>query len=136
MLSSSYCYISVILVAGATRGTYADQHTILFHDIIISSGVRDVDSFNSTGAFTCERGGMYQIAAYIASNANHCSFTVRKNKAYIGDAFASLGDFYETMTFISVVELKVNDTIEIYSGSTGQLVYGNRESGISIVQIR
>ncbi|CAC5396782.1 unnamed protein product [Mytilus coruscus] len=130
----------VILVAGATRGNYTNGQNIIFSDIIIASGVGNAISFKSSGIFTCERSGIYQIAAYVSSNANHCAFSVRKNKTFIGDAFGSVGDSFhdfETMTFVSVVQLNVNDTLEIYSDSTDdQLIYGNRESGMSIVQIR
>jgi hypothetical protein len=61
-------------------------------------GITHIDAFKTSGKFTCERSGIYLIAAFVQSNTHENGFTITKNNQGIADAFGSLTGEYETAT--------------------------------------
>lgn len=135
-LHLSYILISVFITARPLSGLYDAGRIITYDSVEPSNGIKNVTSFQTSGIFTCEKRGIYQISVFITTNTHNSRFNVYKNKLYIAEIFNSFENFYSTGTTIIVTEMEVSDTVFVKAIDVASMVYnGNYESGISIVQL-
>jgi hypothetical protein len=59
---------------------------IPFQDVKTAMGIAHIDASKTSGKFTCERSGVYLIAAFVQSNTHENGFTIYKNNKALGDA--------------------------------------------------
>lgn len=126
----SLFFFSVAITSCAV-GTfnYNSGDVMKFSDVKLSNGIGNVANFKSSGTFTCEKQGLYLVAAYIMSYSTHAQFQIIKNgnlvsRVHVSPALTSnRSDSYHTGTGIIAVHLNSNDTINIKSGHT-IILYG------------
>lgn len=70
----------------------------------------------------------------MVSNARTSQIEIYKNDKFLGDAFGNLDSYYETLTFISIEQMDINDRLKVIVDQDMH-VYGGRESVITILQI-
>ncbi|CAG2211844.1 unnamed protein product [Mytilus edulis] len=127
----------VYITARPIAGTYTAGQILTYKSVELKNGIKNVTSFQTSGIFTCEKRGIYQISIFITTNPHTSRFIVYKNKDLITETFSSFDSFYSTGSTIVVTQMKVGDTLYVKAITVASYVYnGNYESGISIVQLQ
>jgi hypothetical protein len=84
---------------------------------VIRSGINNISLLNSTGKFSCEEEGLYQISVSIVSKTVHSRYNIFKNNRLISWTYVSDDDYIDTGTTVAAVELKVNDTLWVMANT-------------------
>lgn len=134
--------ISVILTACATtKGGMLSTKLIDFTDVRAVSGIRNVSHIKTSGQFTCEQSGLYQISAFVMSEIQGANLLLLKNNintlAY--GHFPRVAGSYSTSTIVVFAELSENDTIGARIQSTrGRYVtfFGSGQSCLSVQKVK
>ena len=83
-----------------------------FGNIITQVGINNIESFKSTGKFTCETPGLYFVSANLWADCNSCGFYLRKNGviiSYGATTYFRSGDGVSGSGINAVVEAQKND---------------------------
>ena len=134
--------ISVILTACATTKPVMLSTTLIdFTDVRAVSGIRNVSHIRTSGQFTCEKSGLYQISAFVMSEIQGAKLLLLKNKITIlaYGHFPQITGSYTTSTIVLFAELSENDTIGARIQSTeGRYVtfFGAGQSCLSILKVK
>ena len=135
LYQNCFYFISVAITACVNSTVSVPQWSLIpFQDVKTAMGITHIDAFKTSGKFTCERSGVYLIAAFVQSNTHENGFTIAKNNQGIADAFDSLTGEYETATAIVIESVTVNDTISIHS-RRAMKIFNSYESCLSILQV-
>lgn len=134
--------VPVILTACATtKGGMLSTKLIDFTDVRAVSGIRNVSHIKTSGQFTCEQSGLYQISAFVMSEIQGANLLLLKNNintlAY--GHFPRVAGSYSTSTIVVFAELSENDTIGARIQSTrGRYVtfFGSGQSCLSVQKVK
>ncbi|XP_071123385.1 uncharacterized protein [Mytilus edulis] len=126
----------VFITARPIEGNYNAGQIVTYESVELKNGIKNVTSFQTSGIFTCEKRGIYQISIFITTNPHTSRFIVFKNKNYIAETFSSFKSYYSTGSTIIVTQMEVGDTILVKAISVASYVYNSYESGISILQLQ
>ncbi|CAC5409414.1 C1QL [Mytilus coruscus] len=110
---------------------------IRFQSMKMSVGIQSLSSFLSTGKFTAEHSGLYQITVTIMTEDSGRYFDIKKNGATIISGYSQYHDSnqrWHTSTITTAVELDVGDQLYVFKGSISN-VYANR-SCITIIKVQ
>ena len=133
--TNCFYFISVAITACVNSTVSVPRWSLIpFQDVKTAMGITHIDAFKTSGKFTCERSGVYLIAAFVQSNTHENGFTIYKNNKALGDAFGSLTGEYETATAIVIESVTANDTISIQSRRAME-IFNSYESCLSILQV-
>ena len=105
-----------------------------FRDVKLANGIRNLDSLQTNGIFTCEKAGLYLVAAYSQSDSDDGAFDVYKNDKKIADAAFSRPTYYQTVTAIVSVSLNTNDKVYVKKHRNFH-DYPKFESCLTIIQL-
>lgn len=127
-------------MACSTTADLKNQAVIPFTNIKTAHGVRDVNSFKTTGRFVCERQGLYLISAQIMSTTKGAEYRIIQNDQEL--ALVQIVPFhdsdahnYHTGTGLAVVHLNQNDQIWIEVRHFDMHIFGH-ESCLNIIKVR
>lgn len=127
-------FLSVIVIVYAEPRTYTGGQVVIFSDVAISYGFGNSNTLTTSGQFICEKSGLYQLAVYITTDDPNASLNIYKNNIFIGAAYGSITQYYQTISLASILQLNVNDTLKVTFG--GGFVNGKPKSAFSIIQIK
>lgn len=82
--------ISVFITARPIEGNYNAGQIVTYESVELKNGIKNVTSFQTSGIFTCEKRGIYQISIFITTNPHTSRFIVFKNKNYIAETLVLL----------------------------------------------
>lgn len=88
----------------------------------------NISSYISTGIFTCEFAGLYQVSVTIMSQQSDAQFSIYKNGVSKVSSYVARHDLqqgYHTSTGVGVFELDVGHTIHIDTDNSLSHVYGS-----------
>lgn len=119
---------------------YKTGEIIQFNVLKLSNGIGNVNNFNSSGTFTCEKPGFYLVGTYIMSKDSDATFFIKKNGGSVGHiqvspVVTSAVNPYHTGTGIIAVQLDLNDTLNIKAG-TNMKVYGADYSCLTVIKVK
>jgi hypothetical protein len=109
--------VSVALTACANSETFLAGSVVKFTRIRSIVGINNISLLNSTGKFSCEEEGLYQISVSIVSKTVHSRYNIFKNNRLISWTYVSDDDYIDTGTTVAAVELKVNDTLWVMANT-------------------
>lgn len=93
-----------------------------------------MSTFKSSGKFTCEVEGLYQISVTILSHTGDKRFGIYMNNHLVSKAYISSTSNSESGTAVAVVVLKRNDKVSVQS-LEDNLYVNNYASCITIVKL-
>lgn len=126
---------SVGFTSCASSGqTYSLGSFIKFPDVLSKIGISNISTFKSSGKFTCEAEGLFQISVTILSNTGNKRFGIYMNKHLVSKAYISSTSNHESGTAVAVVVLKRNDEVSVQSLRSNMYV-NNYASCITIVKL-
>ncbi|VDI22108.1 Hypothetical predicted protein [Mytilus galloprovincialis] len=88
---------------------------IKFPDVLSKIGISNMSTFKSSGKFTCEAEGLYQISVTILSHTGGKRFGIYMNNHLVSKAYISSTSNSESGTAVAVVVLKRNDKVSVQS---------------------
>lgn len=109
---------------------------VKFFSVKASTGIRNLNSFKSTGKFVCEDSGFYMIAAVIMSPTDEVGYNIMNNDhivLHIHPPSKTHGRG-TTTTGVFLTFLNVKDTVFVQTEYTTQ-IYTGASSCISIFKI-
>ena len=134
--------ISVILTTCATtKAAMLSTKLIEFTDVRAVSGIRNVSHIRTSGQFTCEKSGLYQISVFVMSEIQGAQLLLLKNnnKILAYGHFPRVKGSYSTSTIVLFVELSENDTIGAKLQAVGTkyvTFFGSGQSCLSILKVK
>lgn len=127
-MSIIYSYFSYYLCICGKKNLKGGQVVIL-SDVDNANGFGNSYTFETTGECICDKSGLYLLADYFSTNAVNASLNTYKNNIFFGAAYGSNVQYYETLNFVSILQLNVKDILHVTFG--GGLIYGKtRISGV------
>jgi hypothetical protein len=87
LYQNCFYFISVAITACVISTVSVPPWSLIpFQDAKTAMGIAHIDAFKTSGKITCERSGVYIIAAFVQSNTHANGFTIYKNNKALGDA--------------------------------------------------
>ncbi|CAC5416998.1 unnamed protein product [Mytilus coruscus] len=117
--------------------TYSSYETIVFPLTITSDGISNIETFQTTGKFTCETPGFYMLSVFITSSTTDVRYKLMRNYEVISRVYMivntkEMHDF-RTGSATVTVKLAVDDTLYVKSSNLN--VRPSSESCLTIVKV-
>ncbi|CAG2211179.1 unnamed protein product [Mytilus edulis] len=115
--------------------TYNTHELVKFDDVRTSVGINNVSAFKTSGKFSCEVKGLYQLSVHIASSTPHSTYSIYKNSNKLITTYTMSYGYITTSTGVTVVEMNVGDTISV-TPDRSMYMYAPHWSCITIAMLK
>ena len=134
------CFITVAFTSCSYDHRQITKESIIkFEDVKTAYGVSNMSRFVSTGQFTCQIPGLYQIMAIVKSHTNGATFNIDRNNLSIISGFVAEHNVRDRSTnydhtgiAVVVVMLNAGDTVSVRAGMD---LYLHSETCLSIFRV-
>ena len=130
-------FFLVALTAYYTRGGVTNHSEVLgvkFNQVTLNVGIKNIDSFKSSGKFICEIPGLYLISTSIMAATTDTDFYVFRNNEMIAQGAMGYEAWF-TSSAVVILHLSVNDSIWVRY-EAGRQMYGGRTCYLSIIKVK
>lgn len=137
--NNSFQYLSIFTVAVtscvSSQKTYSTHELVKFDDLRTSVGIKNLSAFKTSGKFSCEVKGLYQLSVHIASSTQSSTYSIYKNSNKLITTYTMSYGYATTSTGVAVVEVDVGDTISV-TPDTSMYIYAEHWSCITIAMLK
>lgn len=92
-------------------GVTTHDGVIRFDQLRSHVGIADLSTIRSTGKFTCEKAGLYQVSVVINTPTDHARFSTHVNGNLVSTLSVSTDNHVDTGTSVIAVELQAGDVV-------------------------